>query len=100
MPQTRQRPDDKQVQIHVFPVAAERYVDIIPEERAERNVPPSPEFGNGFCRIRQTEVLHERKAEDFPETDCHVGVAGKIEVDLEHVGEHAEQDAHRRRARK
>ena len=53
-----------------------------------------------MCRIRQTEVLHERKAEDFPETDCHVGVAGKIEVDLEHVGEHAEQDAHRRRARK
>ena len=100
VPQTRQRPDDKQVQIHVFPVAAERYVDIIPEERAERNVPAPPEFGDGFCRIRQTEVLHERKAEDFPETDCHVGVAGKIEVDLEHVGEHAEQDARRRRARK
>ena len=100
MPQTRQRPDDKQVQIHVFPVAAKRYIDIIPEERAERNVPAPPKFGDGFCRIRQTEVLHERKAEDFPETDCHVGVAGKIEVDLEHVGEHAEQDAHRRRARK
>ena len=48
VPEARERPDDEEIQIDMLAVAAERYVDIIPEERAERNVPPSPEFGNGL----------------------------------------------------
>ena len=97
VPEARERPDDEEVQVDMLAVAAERYVDIIPEERAERNVPPSPEFGNGLCGIRQLEVLHVPEPEDPAKADRHVGIAREVEVDLEHVHERAKPDAKRRR---
>ncbi len=47
VPETCEEPGYKQVYYGActaFAVAAERNVYIVPEERAERNVPPSPEF--------------------------------------------------------
>ena len=47
MPQPCQRPDDKKVNDRptaAFPVAAERYVYIVPEETAQGNMPAPPEF--------------------------------------------------------
>src|SRR3989442_14821612 len=67
-----------------------RSVKVIPQKRAERNVPAPPEVRDAVRAIRRVEVFHELKAEHPAEADGHVGVAAEIEIDLESVSNDAE----------
>ena len=93
MPEAGQRPDDEQVQDLMFPVAAERDVEVLPEERGQRDVPAPPEVCNAVGDVRVVEVLLVLEAEHAAEADGHVGVGGEIEVDLERVAQDAEPGA-------
>ncbi len=53
-------------------------------------MPASPEFRDAAGLIGVAEVLQERKAEQVAQTDGHIGVAGKVEVDLEGEGDGAQ----------
>ena len=66
-------------------VAAERNIYIIAEKAAKRHVPPTPELRHRFGNIRIVEVFREAKAENFAESDRHIAVAGKIEIQLDNV---------------
>ena len=95
MPQSRQRPDDEQVQIYMPAVAAQRNVDVIAKEGAERDMPSAPELRDRARDIRQSEVLRVFEPENAAKADRHVGVAGKIEVDLKREQDHAQPHAKR-----
>ena len=55
-------------------VAAERDVDIIPEKRAQRDMPPAPEILYGRCRVRVVEVFQIMETDHTSHTYSHVGV--------------------------
>jgi len=88
VPEAGQQPDDEDV-ADIFPeadpVAAQGNIHIIPEEAAQGNVPPAPEFCNAFGDVGVVEVFQELKAEDPAHTDGHIGIAAEIEVDLEGI---------------
>ena len=46
-------------------------------------MPSSPEFGNTARNKRVIEIFEEIKAENFTETDCHIAVTRKIEINLQ-----------------
>ena len=46
-------------------------------------MPASPEVGNAHAAVRMVEVLVEVKAQAATDTDGHVTVARKVEVNLE-----------------
>ena len=46
-------------------------------------MPPPPEFRHAFGYVRIVEILKKMEAEHTTKTDGHIGVAGKIEIDLE-----------------
>ena len=50
-------------------------------------MPAPPELDDAIRLVGRVEVDGQRDAEQQRETDCHVGVAGKVEVDLEGVAE-------------
>ena len=53
-------------------------------------MPPPPEGAHGVGAVGVVKVLVEPEAEDPPQADGHVGVAGEIEVDLEAIGGEAQ----------
>ena len=93
VPQTAQEEHQDEVAVHpsrADAVAAERDVQVIAEPRRERDVPAAPELLDGVGDVRPPEVLGEPEAEHPPEADRHVGVARKIEVDLQRVADDPE----------
>ena len=66
-------------------VAAERNIQVVAEPAGQRNVPAAPELLDGGRSVRIIEVFAEMEAEHASETDGHIAVAGKIEVDLQRV---------------
>ena len=66
-------------------VAAERDVYIVPKPCGKGDVPASPEIGDGTGNIRVTEIFFKMKSEHFSETDCHIGIAGKVKINLEGI---------------
>ena len=66
-------------------VPAERDVEIVAQPVRQRDVPASPELGDGPADIGEAEVLQEVEAHHLPQADRHVRVAGEVEVELEHV---------------
>ena len=93
MPESGQEPDDEHVPKLLslsVAVAAERDVDIITEPGAERDVPTTPEIGDGDRGERIVEVLEVVEAEHAAHTDRHVTVGAEVEVELEREAEAAE----------
>ena len=89
VPQACQHPDHQNVEHPASPadpVSAHGNVDVIPEPGAKAHVPAAPEFGNTLRQVRIVEVFDEMKAENPPQTDGHIGIAGKVEVDVQHKG--------------
>ena len=86
MPQTRQPPYNDEVQDlpgQSAPVAAQRNIHIFPEPGTQRNMPPPPVFGNAAAQVRVIKVFQELKAQHFSQPNGHIGVTGKVEVNLE-----------------
>ena len=89
VPESGKEPHDQYIQRLVTAVSAHRNVDVIPEETAQRDVPSPPEFRNGAGHVWVIEVLVKVESHAAPHADSHVGIAGKIEVDLHGVRQNA-----------
>ena len=63
--------------------ATERYVDIVSKPGGQGYVPSSPKFRDALGKIRVSEVAHQVDVEQLGRADGHVGIGGKITVDLE-----------------
>ena len=63
-------------------------------------MPAAPKILNGFGDIRITEVFGKIKPKNPPEADCHIGIAGKIKVDLQSIGENTDPRTGKRQRRK
>ena len=93
VPEARERPDEKEVQNIAragAAVAAEGNVDIVAEPRGERDVPAPPELGDAAGDIGIVEVFKKVEAEHPAKADGHVGIGGKVEINLKRVGDGAE----------
>ena len=55
-------------------------------------MPAPPELGDGRGDIGVVEVLGEVEAQHLAHADAHQGVAGKVEIELERVGDDAQPD--------
>ncbi len=66
-------------------VAAERDVEEVAQEAAERHVPAAPEVAEPERAVRRHEVLREDVAHQQREPDRDVRVAGEVAVDLRRV---------------
>ena len=95
MPESGEPPDDEEIPEPVAPVSAERDIDIVAKEGAERDVPAAPEIGRAAGHIGVVKVLGVVEAEHPAHADGHVGIAGEIEVDLKGEGEQAKPGAGR-----
>ena len=56
-------------------------------------MPAPPEIRDAGGQVRIAEILHEREPEHLAEAARHVGIAGKVEVDLERIGDEAHPGA-------
>ena len=74
------------------PVAAERYVQIVPQPERQGDVPPAPEVLQVHGRVGAPEVDREAEAHQHGEPDGDVGVAAEVGVDLAGVAPDGEQD--------
>ena len=75
VPKSRAGEDDDEVYVcsHLAAaVSSERYVEVIPEPRRERDMPSSPEFLNGAGDVGVVEVFEEVKAEHMSHTYRHI----------------------------
>ena len=67
VPQSAEHHGQHQVQVGprlAFPVAAQRYVEILHEELRERDVPSFPELTERGCDVREVEVRGQSVAEE------------------------------------
>ena len=78
------------------PGAAQGEVDVIPEPAPQGDVPALPELGHRAGDIGIVKVLLKAEAEHAPQADGHVGIAGKVKIDLQAVAQRA-QPGHGRR---
>ena len=93
MPQTRQRPDDQQVQVplqRAAAIAAQGNINIFSEPGGQGNVPFAPEFGETPGTVRMIKVFRQHKAHGFSQTDGHIGITGEIKINLEGKGDQAQ----------
>ena len=98
VPHTRQKPDYKEVERLMAAVATKRNVDIVTEETTQRDVPPTPEVGNRPTAIGMIKVLIEVEAHTAAHTNGHIGVARKVEVNLQRIGQYTNPRTRRREA--
>ena len=94
VPQTAQKHRQQQVEIGAplaLAVAAKRNVEVIPEPRRERNMPPAPEFGDGGRAVGGIEVFGETEAHHKGQTDGHIRVAREVAIDLQCIAVDAHQ---------
>ena len=90
VPQAAEQEAEPEVEVHTtcaFAVAAERNIEVVHDESTEGLVPTPPELGDRARSVRVVEIFREFEAHDATQTDGHVAVAGKVEIDLEGVGQ-------------
>src|ERR1051326_425715 len=68
VPHSRKEPNDEEVEQRALPVASKRYVNVIAEESAERDMPSPPEIGGGGCGVRVIKILMVVKPEHPAQT--------------------------------
>ena len=71
------------------PAAAEGNIDIVPEPAGERHVPAPPELRYRACAVGMPEIFRQLHAEQQPQPQRHIAVAGKIKIQLQTVAERA-----------
>ncbi len=93
VPQAGQEHDDGQIPQGVPPgaaIAPQGDVQVVPEPGGQRNVPPAPKFRGRPGKIREPEILHEVDPQQFGGPPGDIGITGKIGVNLEGEGHHAD----------
>ena len=86
MPGTGEHPHHQNVEnpaSPAYPVAAQGNVNIVPEPAAKAHVPAAPEFRNAFGQIGILEILQEVEAENSAQTNGHIGITGKVKVNIQ-----------------
>ena len=92
VPYAGQQPDDKKVQNpsgFFYTVSAQRNINIVSEPGAKRDVPSPPKVGNTAGNIWIVECLDEMETENLSQPYRHIGIPGKIKVNLECIGDRA-----------
>jgi len=92
MPQTCEKEHDPLVEDGTrlpLAVAAKGDVEVFLEPCRNGNMPSSPEFCDTCGDVGVVEILLECEAEHMPQTDCHITVAGEIEINLQGVANRA-----------
>src|SRR5262245_42413500 len=93
MPKSSQQHHESQIEIGpalTVPVSPERDVEVIPQPCGKRDMPASPKIGDAFCTIGRSEILRNDQTKHPTQSNCHVRVPGKVEVDLKGIGNHTE----------
>ena len=96
MPEAGTEPDDENIPHRPpvpLPAAAQGDIQVLPEPGGQGDVPPPPELRDGGGSIGIVKVLREVEAQHLTHADGHIGIAGKIKVDLEAVGRDAQPAA-------
>src|SRR6266542_7150886 len=68
-----------------MPAAAEWNIDVVAQETAQRYMPATPELADVGRLVWAGEVQREPHVQHARESDCHVGVAREVEIDLQCV---------------
>ena len=90
MPQPGKRPHHRQVQHPAgtrHAVAPQRDVYIVTKPCSQADMPAPPELGNAAGNIGILKVFGKMKAENTPQANGHIAVAGKIKVQMQHIGQ-------------
>ena len=82
VPETCAEPDEEQSAVLAAFAEDINIEQIIAEEGAEGDMPSLPEFRDILAEERMLEVLVEVEAEHSAHADCHIRIAGEIEVNL------------------
>ena len=82
MPHPSEEPHHQDVDGLMTTVTSHRDIDIVSEETTQGNMPSSPEFRDGLAAVWMVEVLVESESQASSKTDCHVGIAREVEIDL------------------
>ena len=93
VPQSGEQPDNGEIdELTVLGTAitTQGDIDIIPEPGAKGNMPPPPELRNAGGQIGVVKVFGKIKAKALGKTDCHIGIAGEIKIELETVEYHSQ----------
>lgn len=56
-------------------------------------MPPLPELRHIVRQIREIKILWKRNSQNSGNPNCHIGVAGKIEIDLQRVCQYRQQNS-------
>ena len=86
VPQAREHPHEEDVSEPLglaHPAAAQGDIQVIPEPAAQGHVPTPPELLNGAGEEGIVEILREFEAEDPAQADGHIGITGKVKVNIE-----------------
>ena len=95
MPQSCQKPNDQQIPKLVPPIAAHGNINVIPEKAAQGNMPSAPELGSGARNIRVIEIFRIMESKQPRQTNRHIGITGKIEINLDRKHQKAKPGASR-----
>ena len=90
VPETTDDHDNRQIEVgsaFAFAISAERDVEVVAQDGGERDVPAAPKFGDALGAVRRIKISWEFETEHSAKTDCHVGIAAEVEVDLKSVGQ-------------
>ena len=72
-----------------LPASAKRNVKVVLEPAGERYMPSAPELSHGPGQIWIIKVLRQLKAQHFTKAHRHIGITGKIKINLQCI-----QDSH------
>ena len=93
MPEAGQAPHNQKIENltgQSLPVASQGDIHILPEPGGKGDVPPAPEFRNAGTDVGIVEVFQKLEAKHPPQASCHIGITGKVKVNLQRVS----QDSH------
>ena len=89
VPQPRKHPHGEDVQNPppaADPAAAHGDIHIVPKPAAKADVPPPPELRDASREVGIVKILDKMEPQHPPKADGHVGIAGKIEVNVQGEG--------------
>ena len=90
MPESREEPDDKQIQndpAGLYPGSAQGEIHIIPKPGGKRYMPSAPELRECVGYVREIEVFQKTEAQHASQADRHIRIAVKVKIQLEAVAE-------------
>lgn len=64
------------------PTSSQGHIQIIAEPSGKRDMPASPEFRDIAGKIGKGKIPHQTKSKQSSRSDCDIGVAGKVSVNL------------------